>query len=64
METQKEIFEVRFCTSCGTILSDYEKKYCEECEQNLSLAEAAKYEQLVFPAEVYKPIGGKNEDKK
>lgn len=53
--------DVRFCQSCGTILSDEEKKYCMECSYNLLLNNAAEYEgeykQLEFPQENYKYVG-------
>lgn len=60
--------EVRFCQSCGTILSDDENKYCMECAYNLMLDNAAQFEgdykQLEFPPETYKHVGGKNENTK
>ena len=53
--------DIRFCQSCGTMLSDGENKYCMECSYNLGLDNADKYEgeykQLEIPSEVYKPVG-------
>lgn len=53
--------DIRLCQSCGTILSDEEKKYCMECSYNLLLDNAAEYEgeyrQLEFPQETYKYVG-------
>jgi rRNA maturation endonuclease Nob1 len=53
--------DVRFCQSCGTILSDEEKKYCMECAYNLMLDNADKFEgeykQLEIPSNSYKYVG-------